>query len=186
MKKVDGYEDAKENQGGEFERLPAGGYVCKIKSVENVLDRQYLKIEFDITEGQYRGWYTGIYKRTGSWYGSFIRSYKDSAVSFFKGLMTAVEESNPGYKWDWTEQSLVNKNVGLVLGYEEYISSKDNKKKERVYVFQNRSVTAIKAGDFTVPELKKLKLENGSGEWIPPGESDAPAGMQETNKPLPF
>jgi hypothetical protein len=182
MRKIDGYDSAESNQGGDFERLPAGGYVCKIKSVENMLDKQYLKIEFDITEGPQRGWYTGIYKRTNSWYGNFIRSYKDSAASFFKGFITAILESNPGYKWEWEEQSLVNKNIGLVLGYEEYISSKDNKKKERIYVFQNRSIAAIKAGDFEVPALKTLKLDNGSGGWVPPREPD----MAETQEPMPF
>ena len=185
MKKIDGYENAQENQGGDFEKLPAGGYICGIKSVENKEDRQYLKIEFDILEGQYRGWYTTIFKRTNSWYGSFIRSYKDSAASFFKGFITAVQESNPGYHWDWQEQTLCNKKIGLVLAYEEYVNQK-GQKKERPYVYQNRSADAIRRSDFEVPELKKLKLENGSGEWVPPGENNSPNGMKESSEVMPF
>jgi hypothetical protein len=185
MKKIDGYDNAMENQGGEFERLPAGGYVCGIRSVTDFPGKQYLKIEFDILEGQYRGWYTGIFKRTTSWYGNFIRSYKDSAAGFFKGFITAIKESNPGYAWEWQEQTLVNKKIGLVLAYEEYINQKDQKK-ERMYVYQTRSADAIRRDDFEAPELKKLKLENGSGGWVPPTDPSTPANMQETDKPMPF
>jgi hypothetical protein len=175
---ANGYESAEANQGGQFEQLPAGGYICKIKSVEDVQDRQYLKIEYDITDGPKRGWYTEIFKRTGKWYGQFCRSYKDSAVGFFKGFITAIVESNPGYKWEWAEQTLINKNIGLVLAYEEFIN-KDNNLRERVYVAQNRSTAAIKAGDFTVPELKRLKEANAPKQ----AQGDA---MRETNTKMPW
>jgi hypothetical protein len=183
MKKVDGYDSATANYGGERERLPAGGYICKITRVEDFPDKQYLKIEFDIADGQYKGWYGDIFKRANFWGGNFIRSYKDSATVFFKGFITAVEESNPNYKWNWQEQTLVGKWIGLVLGYEEY-ENRNHEIKERIYVAQNRSGKAIKNGDFTVPELKRLK--QASKPAAPGSAYDSMADMQETDVKMPW
>jgi hypothetical protein len=156
MKKVNDYESVVANEGGSFDRLPADGYVCKITRVEDFPDKEYLKIEFDIAVGKHKDWFFDIYQRADFWGGNFIRSYKESAVGFFKGFITAIENSNKGYVWAWAEQSLVGKTIGLVLGYEEY-ETKDKKVKERIYVAQNRSVDAIRNGDFVVPELKKIQ-----------------------------
>lgn len=38
----------------------------------------------------------------------------------FKGLITAIEKSNPGYVWNWNEQTLAKKKVGFVFGEKEY------------------------------------------------------------------
>ena len=156
MRKIENYDSVKENQGGEFEKLPAGGYVCKITACENVEDNEYLKLEFDIAEGKYQGWFAELYQRAAFWGGKLIRSYKEKAAGFFKGFTTAVEESNPKYKWSWDEGTLINKYIGLVLAYEEYTSN-SGEVKERIYVAQTRSVEAIRKGDFKVPELKRLK-----------------------------
>lgn len=164
MRKIENYESVKENQGGEFEKLPAGGYVCKITASKDVPDKEYLDLEFDISDGKYQGWFADTYQRAGFWGGRFIRSYKEKAAGFFKGFTTAIEESNPKYKWNWDEGTLVNKYIGLVLGYEEYMSN-SGEVKERIYVAQNRSVEAIRKGDFKVPELKKLKAETATPRY---------------------
>ena len=39
--------------GGEYDKLPAGAYICVIKTVEDVPDKEYLKIEYDIADGKY-------------------------------------------------------------------------------------------------------------------------------------
>ena len=47
-------------EAGEFQRMPSGGYVCKITNVEDVpIDPKtgkgdYLKIEYDICEGEFK------------------------------------------------------------------------------------------------------------------------------------
>lgn len=181
MKKANGYDNATANYGGERERLPAGGYICKITKVEDFPDKEYLKIEFDIADGKYKGWYAEIEKRAGFWGGHFIRSYKESAAGFFKGFVTAIEQSNPNYKWEWKEQTLVGKWIGLVIGYEEY-RKRDGDVGERTYVAQNRSGKAIKDGDFTVPELKRLK-----SDAAPPARNNySGAEMQEIDETMPF
>jgi hypothetical protein len=186
MRKVNEYEGAEANQGGSFERLLAGGYICRITRVEDMPEKEYLKVEFDIAEGKHRQWFAEIYSRAGFWGGHFVRSYKGSAIGFFKGFITAVENSNAGYTWTWAEQSLVGKSIGLVLAYEEYISQKDGSVKERLYVAQSRSIDAIKKGDFTIPGLKRLKQENGSKSGTAPASYAPPSDMQEITEDMPF
>lgn len=183
MREIEGFDQLAENQGGEFEQLPADGYICVISSVEDVADKEYLKIEFDIAEGKYKGWFANMYSRAGFWGGRFIRSYKEKAASFFKGFTTAVESSNAGYKWAWNEQSLVGKKIGLVLAHEEYHGN-DGRIKIRPYVVQNRSVDAITKGDFRIPSLKPL--EGNAQQPSTASQPDANGFVEIPASKLPF
>ena len=73
----------------------------------------------------------------------------------FKGFVNAVENSNKGFKFDFDEKKLVGKQVGIIVGLEQYLNQK-GQVRERTYVSAVRSVDTIKKGDFKVPELKKL------------------------------
>ena len=37
-------------EAGSFEKLPAGGYICKYVNVEDIEKKEYLYMEFDIAE----------------------------------------------------------------------------------------------------------------------------------------
>lgn len=133
-----------------------GAYIAKIVRVEDREDKEYLRIEWDFAEGNYKGNNQETYDRAGFWPVVLIRSYKPGALGFFKAFKTCVEESNPGYAFDTAHpEGLQGKRVGVVLGEEEYIGN-DGKKKTRLYVAQTRSIDAIARGDFTVPEPKRL------------------------------
>ena len=122
------------------------------------------------------------------------RSYKDNALGFFKAFLTALEESNPGYRFDSRNiNGLVGKRMGVVLGEEEY-QKRNGEIGERPYVYQVRSLAAIQSGDFKVPELKCLdakKPSGGSAPAFPPppaqsyGRSDF-SYMDEDDGELPF
>lgn len=155
MKIIPNYNDIDPNEGGSFENLPVNGYVCVITKVTDKPDKEYLEIEYDVAEGKYSGWWSKTAERAGFWGGKLIRSYKDTAAGFFKGFTAAVEQSNPGYKWDWNEQSLVGKAIGLVIALEEY-RKQDGTYKDRLYVARNASVDKIRKGDFTVPQYKPV------------------------------
>jgi len=172
MRKIENYDSVKENQGGEYEKLPAGGYVCKITASKDVTEKEYLELELDIAEGPYQGWFSELYQRAKFWGGKLIRSYKETAAGFFKGFTTAVEESNAKYKWNWNESTLVSKFIGIVFGYEEYMSN-SGEVKERIYVAQTRSVDAIRKGDFKVPELKKLENKKAPSYAAPAARYEA-------------
>lgn len=141
----------------EYTKLHPGGYICRIIKAEDVPGKEYLKIEYDIVEGEFKDYFRELSERFNFWGGSFIRSYKDNALPFFKAFITAVEESNRGYNFDYDESKLVGKYVGLILGEEEYVGQSTGEVKVRIYVHSTRSVETIKSGNFTVPELKKLQ-----------------------------
>lgn len=142
-------------QDGEQSRLPNGGYICKITATEDVPDKEYIKIEFDIAAGEFKGYFADLYTRANFWGGRFVRSYKDTAQKFFNGFLTAVEKSNPGYQFDWNAKSLIGKSIGIVLGEEEYVTNAAEVKVHQV-VTQVRDTDVIRSGSFKVPDLKPL------------------------------
>lgn len=162
----------------QFTRVKPGGYICTITSVEDIPEKEYLKIEYDIAYGNCKGYYRKLYNERGFWGASTIKSYKDSALPFFKGFITAVEKSNAGYHWDSDESKLVGKNIGFVLCEEEY-QTKNGDVKTRLYVASVHSVEKIQANDFKVPELKKLKGTNR------PASTALPAGDMSDFAPAP-
>ena len=159
MKAINNFDKIQES--GSFEKLPVGGYIIKILAVDDVPEKEYLKIFFDINDGEKKGFFQKAFKedtraeKKWSNAGSFIRSYKEKALPLFKGFTNAIENSNKGYKWNFDEKSLVNKVVGVVIGEEQYLNQK-GQVRTRTYVSAVRPVDTIKKGEFTVPELKKL------------------------------
>lgn len=157
MKKIENFEQI--NEAGDFKNLPAGIYPLVIKEVVDVPEREYLDIHFDICSGENKDYYSA----TNKGYGSSIRSYKETALPFFKAFITAVEKSNPGYKWGWDEKKLAGKHVIGVFGEEEYLAKNDEGKLEKrvgTKCFEFRSLEAFKEGKIKVPELKKLSDED--------------------------
>lgn len=159
MKKINDWENIKENS--DFKRLEPNSYVCAIKSVEDVSNKEYLRICFDIVKGDNKGYFQKLYdsdtRKDKKWpvAGTLIRSYKESALSMFKGFITAIEKSNKNYKWNFDEKTLVKKYIGLIIADEEYLNQK-GQKRVRNYVSSVRSLEAIEKGDFTIPALKEL------------------------------
>lgn len=143
------------SEAQDFERVKPGGYICVITNVQDFPSKEYLKIEYDIADGELKDYYRKLYNSRGFWGASTIKSYKDSALPFFKGFVTAVEQSNSGYKWDSDESKFVGKRVGMVLGEEEY-KANDGSIKTRLYVASIRSIDKIRNHDYTVPALKKI------------------------------
>lgn len=144
---------------------PVGGFICEIKSVEDVPEKEYLKVGYDIAEAlseeqkEFVGMYEKRKKERDFDYPTTVVSYKENSLPFFKGFVTALENSNKGYEWDNDETKFVGKLIGFVIGEEEYEGKDRNgapKVKVRTYVAERHSVDAIKEGDFQVPEFKKL------------------------------
>lgn len=149
------------NEG--FMRPQAGGYICKIINVEDVPFNEntgkgkYLKIEYDIADGVFKNYYMKQFERWhGSWNARFVRSYKENALGMFKHFINCIENSNAGYIWDWNESGLIGKEVGLVLGEEEYINSA-GAVKSRLYVKDVKTVDDINNNNFKVPVPKKIE-----------------------------
>lgn len=150
------------------QKLPLGAYVCKVKQVR-IQDNSFgsqLCMLFDISEGEYAGFfqkdYAGNTAQDKKWRG-VLRvwipaddgSEKDELTKRgFKGMVTAFEKSNPGYKWDWNENSLVGKQVGILFRNEEW--DYNGKHGWAVRPFRAISVDTVRDESYTLPKDKPL------------------------------
>jgi len=162
MKNYEGYEKS-EAFTGEFETLEPGGYVCKITKVvcEEKPYGELLRISFDIEEGEHKEFYKRKFVKAfeanseAKWQGMYYQTVKTDDLRYFKGFITAIENSNSGFKFDFDEQKLVGKLFGGVFGQEEYENSNGEVKLSTKCV-QVRSVEKIREG-VGIPEIKRLK-----------------------------
>lgn len=164
MKAFDNWEKVTPMMDGEGNKLPAGGYICRIKSAEETTSKsgkKMLEVRFDIAEGQYAGYYMEKYKKAKPkndsesvrWQGThYIVLEGEYADARFKGFISALEESNPNFQWNWDENSLSNLLFGGIFGEEEFKGDRGIGKTTKLrYV---RNVECIRTGDYQIPEPK--------------------------------
>ena len=107
----------------DIRKLPKGAYVCKIINAK-VDENQYgsrLVLAFDIIDGEYTGYFKEKYDANRNedkkWPGVVRVSIpaEDGSdedafrIRNFNTALVAIEDSNPGYTWDWDEKKLKNK-----------------------------------------------------------------------------
>lgn len=173
MKKIEEFDQVEEAKN--LPTIEPGAYICQITAVEDDEEKQYLKVYFDIVEkGKFKGHFKKIKEQFGDDRGVMYKSYKRKALPFFKAFITAVEKSNDGYEWNWNEDSLVNKNIVVVFGEEEYLP-KDaehiNDTRTIVRPQSVRSIQAYKNGDIKIPRPQKMTDEEKKEMWIYHGNS---------------
>lgn len=167
MKPIHDYASARAYTG-ENERLPVGGHICQIRGARCDTARngkEMLVLAFDIKEG---GEYDGFYKRRfdrmkasnadAKWPGLYyaVTTNNEGGTNpMFKGLITCIEESNPGYQWNWNENSLNGKLVGFNFGEEEYKHQSTGEIRTNVKPFFPAPIEKVREG-LTPPQLKKL------------------------------
>jgi hypothetical protein len=155
---------------GEFKNLPPGGHVCVIKKAAVTTSqsgREMMCIYFDIAEGDSKDFYMEQYNRKITsnpdykWPGVYRQLTEDNSLPYFKGMITSIEKSNPGYTWDWEEKSLKGKLFGGVFGQEEYESGDDIKLATKIRFI--RSIDDIRNGKVEIPKIKTLE-----GDYVDP------------------
>lgn len=173
MEKLEGYNEAQAITG-EYERLEAGGYICKIVSAKEEKSKntgkRMLVIALDIIEGDKKDFFRKRFDENASpdkkWpAGAIYRQMLEGekAVGFLKGVMTSLEASNDSFKWDWDEKKLANLKCGAIFGEEEY-EKLDGSIGTTTKVKFIRTVETIQNGKFKVPELKKLPQKGDAFE----------------------
>lgn len=153
MNKIPAY--ATTQAAKEFNRMPAGGYVCIIKKVEDHPEKEFLSIEVDVADGEYKNYALDTMERAGFWPLKFNRFYGAKSLKFFKAFIEAIEQTNNRYTWNWDEQSLVNKGIGIVFQDEEY-EKKDGRIGTRLTPYLFTTATRIREHDFVVPAPKLI------------------------------
>ena len=130
MKKPNDFENAQII--GDYEVLEVGAYKCKILKAEECTasnEKEFLKISFDISEGDkkdfYKNKYTKDLRPDKKWSGVmpvFVLDYDGNANRYFKTLITCAEASNEGFKFDWENVNcLKDKKIGIVFREEEFL-----------------------------------------------------------------
>ena len=153
MKKIADY--ATTQAAREFNRMPAGGYVCIIRKVEDHPEKEYLSVEVDVAEGDYKNYAIDTQERAGFWPLKFNRAYGGKSLKFFKAFIEAIEATNNKFTWTWDEQKLVNKGIGIVFQEEEY-EKRDGRIGTRLAPSLFITATRVREHDYTVPAPKLI------------------------------
>lgn len=174
---------------GGTDRLPAGGYICRITDTRMTVaksGREGLILSFDIADGQYKDFYAN--HPTISWMASLWQSTPtgDSRTDgFFFGMLTAVEESNPGFQvmidknGNLVESCLEGKLVGVVFRDEE--EEYNGRTFFRARPFRICSAQSIEDKSYKMPEPKVLPTADA------PAKQGIPDGFDKIDdEDLPF
>lgn len=148
-------------RSGFSELPPKGAYVAEIKKAEEVelKGNHFLEITLDICEGEYKDRYTQVWRDQEERFGN----------ANFKGIfrlpvptgepndwreqrmaenLWCVNQSNPGYEWDWDERKLKGKKVGINL-------------RNRLYTYNGQERSTTEIGQFeTIDDVRNGKCKN--------------------------
>ena len=165
--------------------IQPGGYICRIIMVQDVPEKEYLRVDLDIAAGEYKGFYANLAEKYGFWGCTQYWSYKDKSLSYFKGNIKALEESNSNYKFSDNEKDMQGRLIGAVFGEEEYMTNSGELRcnvKPRFVCSARR----IMDHDYTIPKKRyydaakdKRKTEN-KVNYLEPVMEDA------SNEKLPW
>ena len=169
LKKPNNYDEVELNS--EFTPIELGGHKGVIKGVEEYTSEYSgntsLKVSVDTTKDDKQPeYFTELYRNDErddkKWSTSAIKyvSLKEdeNCVRMLKGFITAVENSNPGFTYDWNKDidQLKGKLVGLVFGLEEY---EDNEGKTKTARKLNQFRSIDKVDNAKIPRVKLLNGE---------------------------
>lgn len=174
MRPYNGYQARK--SAGPREILPAGGYVCRIDGAKEetyqtrVGEMRVLVLAVEVVEGPYAGFFKKDFdantREDRKWRGTFrLNVPKDDGSEMdawtktaFDNFAWAVQESNPGYVWNWDERTLKGKGLGVLWRNKEW--EKDGKSGWTTEACAAASVQEIRENKFKVPKDKPLKKKS--------------------------
>lgn len=173
---ITGYKQAEATSFSELPKLQPGGYVLKILNVkvEPTDWGSRLAIQFDIAEGEFKGFFDKLYKATPDewenkkWKGSMRLSIPHNtgdetkfkkSLGYFKSQIQAFENSNANLhidcERDWDENVLKGKFVGALFNEKEW--EKDGNTGWFTQCKRFVPANDIRSGNFTIPKREKLK-----------------------------
>lgn len=199
VNRYDGYE-AKATTA-KPECLPAGVYEGIIKGArveDTPWGGQRLVLALDVWNGEHKDHYQKLFdweQKNGSytpkWKGTLRQnipmgdgSEKDAWTKrSFEGMIWAIEQSNPGYKFDFDEQTLKGKIVGINVRNKEW--EYNDMTGWTTEIGRLESIEEVKAGKVKV--MKDKPLQNRTSTTAAAPTVDAQTGYEEVNtEDLPF
>lgn len=169
MQRIENWETVEAKGMEDFKALPIGAYECIIRKAEVYTNgktgKESFKVEVDIASGEYKGYFQKRFDNnnnsTKTWDNNSTRylAFEGDNTAYFKGFITCVENSNPGYTWDWDETKLTGKRVCGVYQYEEY-EKQDGSRAVKVRLSKFRSLDKMKESNENLND--SVRLLNGS------------------------
>lgn len=183
--------EARKTSSGYTELPPVGAYVAEIQDVRFVpkgdnANRDRIELFMEIVEGEYRNRFHDVYAEQNERFGSATyrgifrllppvpnEQWYDLMKQNFEGNLWCVQESNPGYRWDWDEKKLKGKKVGISL-------------RKRLYTYNGKDKEAIEIGQFeTIDDVrngkcKPMKVRDQREKRSEPAETDG-SGFTEVS-----
>lgn len=189
MKQYSNFE-AKKSTGREI--IPAGAYIAKILAAKemNYDWGTVVLISFDITEGQYKDFFAKDYKSQDredkKWRGTFrMNEPKDDGSEkdqwtkrSFQNSIWAIQESNPGYYFDWDESKFVGKSVGVLFRNREWEMNGNTGWTTECCALT--SVEDVRNGTYRQPKDKPLPKTSFAPNFVPMSNAN------DTDLDLPF
>ena len=186
MKQINGFRSEHKKKG--TEQLPAGPYIGKIKNVkiDGVEPDQVLILRLDVSEGEHTGYFTNRFIKDDERYKSgdskFAPKYKgdlriripnpdnkkalypESDLATFNDAIWCIEESNPGFHWEWDEKAL----IGLTVGFSMRKGTYNGNWFTRIEKLE--SVPEVRMGNVAVmePKVPKSNASAADPEYTPP------------------
>ena len=151
--------------GNYIDLPPVGAYVAEIQNVRLLeadgknQQRDVIEMMIEITEGEYKGRYHEVYEDQKERFGdsvkykgifrltAFVEGDEEWRKRTFESNLWCVQESNPGYTWDWDEKKLKGKKIGINI-------------RKRLYTFNGQERESTEIGKFeTVEDVKAGKCK---------------------------
>lgn len=163
---------------GESSKLPAGAYIAEITAVEDIESREYLRITYDVAEGEYKGKFANEER---DYVHQFTRSYKDSAEGMFKQFLDALELSSVGtaarfsteaWQQQCNPQAFVGLKLGLLFRDEQYTNNQ-GEDRTRLDLVRCMDINDVRSGKYTVPPVRDNRTKDTQSTAAPYSESVA-------------
>lgn len=160
------YDEVEINQ--DFTPISLGGHkgiiVGAIEYTSDISGNTSLKVTVDTDKDDSQpNYFTEMYKndtREDKKYSNSAIKYvslkdEENCVRMLKAFITAVENSNKGFTYDWDKEvdQLKGKKVGIVFGLEEY---ENDKGETKTIAKLNQFRSLDKVLDVKIPKVKKL------------------------------
>ena len=160
------YDEVEVNQ--EFTPISLGGHkgiiMSAVEYTSDISGNTSLKVSVDTDKDDSQpNYFTEMYKndtREDKKYSNSAIKYvslkeDENCVRMLKAFITAVENSNPNFKYDWNKEvdQLKGKKVGIVFGLEEY---QNDKGETKTIAKLNQFRSLDKVLDTKIPKVKKL------------------------------